>query len=170
MRFLCIFLQLSATLKIVNRIGVRQWMIDEFIAQIDEKWHGAFIKLMEAIDENLPPGFEKSIDRNMIVYNVPLTTYPKGYHVTRNTPLPFLALAPQKRHIGLYHMGIYSNPELLKWFQEAYAEAVPTKLNMGKSCIRWTSTKHIPYELIGELSKKMTVEQWIAAYENEIQR
>ncbi|MEK4386550.1 DUF1801 domain-containing protein [Solibacillus sp. FSL W7-1464] len=143
-------------------------MFDEFVAQIDEKWHEAYIKLMETIDENLPPGFEKSIDRNMIVYNVPLTTYPKGYHVTPGTPLPFLALAPQKRHIGLYHMGVYSDPELLTWFQESYADAVPTKLNMGKSCIRFTSTKHIPYGLIGELSKKITVEQWITTYENAL--
>src|SRR5690606_39992477 len=81
MRFLCIFLQFSATLKIINRIGVL-WMFDEFVAQIDEKWHGAYIKLMETIDENLPPGFEKSIDRNMIVYNVPLTTYRSEEHTS----------------------------------------------------------------------------------------
>ncbi|MGN7479295.1 DUF1801 domain-containing protein [Solibacillus silvestris] len=145
-------------------------MFDEFIAQIDGKWHDAFIKLMVTIEENLPPGFEKSLDRNMMAYSVPLAAYPKGYHVTPNTPLPFLAIAPQKRHLALYHMGIYGEPELLAWFQEAYAKAVPTKLNLGKSCIRWTSTKHIPYELIGELCKKMTAEQWIEIYERGIAR
>jgi len=145
-------------------------MFDEFIAQIDDKWHEAFVKLMVTIEENLPEGFEKSLDRNMLAYSVPLATYSKGYHVTPNTPLPFLAIAPQKRHLALYHMGIYSDPELLAWFQQAYAKAVPTKLNMGKSCIRWTSTKHIPYELIGQLCQKMTPKQWIQLYEAQIDR
>jgi len=145
-------------------------LYDEFLAQIDEKWHDAFVKLMVTIEENLPKGFEKSLDRNMMAYSVPLATYPKGYHCTPNTPLPFLAIAPQKRHIALYHMGIYSDPQLLSWFQESYAKVVPTKLNMGKSCIRWTSTKHIPYELIGELCQKVSPEQWIALYEKEVAR
>ncbi|MEG0385287.1 MAG: DUF1801 domain-containing protein [Solibacillus sp.] len=143
-------------------------MFEEFIAEIDEKWHDAFIKLMTTVDENLPEGFEKTRDRNMIAYSVPLTTYPKGYHCTPGEPLPFLSISPQKRHLALYHLGIYAEPELLHWFQEAYRENVPTKLNMGKSCIRWTSTKHIPYELIAELCQKMTVEDWVSLYEHQL--
>lgn len=142
-------------------------MYDEFIAEIDMKWHDAFVKLMKTIEGNLPPGFEKSMDRQFMAYSVPLATYSKGYHVTPNTPLPFLSIAAQKRHLALYHLGIYADPKLLQWFEQEYAKAVPTKLNMGKSCIRWTSTKHIPYELIGQLCQKMTVHQWIELYEQQ---
>jgi len=85
--------------------------------------------------------------------------------VTPNTPLPFISLAAQKRHIALYHMGIYADQALLSWFQEEYARRVPTKLNMGKSCIRFTSTKHIPFDLISELVAKMTPAEWISHYE-----
>ena len=88
-----------------------------------------------------------------------------GYHVTPETPLPFISLAAQKRHIALYHMGIYGDPKLLNWFQDEYSKVVPTKLNMGKSCIRFTNTKNIPYELIGELASKISVEKWIECYE-----
>jgi hypothetical protein len=56
------------------------------------------------------------------------------------------------------------NPPLLTWFQEEYAEQVSTKLNMGKSCIRLTNPKNIPYTLVGELMGKMTVEEWIERY------
>lgn len=140
-------------------------MLDEFIGEIDDLWRDAFVLLMLTVEENLPAGFEKSFYGNMITYSVPLSAYPNGYHVTPGTPLPFLSIAPQKHHLALYHLGIYADSELLHWFQQAYTEVVPTKLNMGKSCIRWTTTKHIPYELIGELCKKMTVAQWIALYE-----
>ncbi|MER2037596.1 MAG: DUF1801 domain-containing protein [Solibacillus sp.] len=140
-------------------------MFDEFIAQIDEKWHAAFVQLMLTVDENIPSGFEKTLTGNMIAYSVPLEAYPKGYHVTPNTPLPFLSIAPQKRHLALYHMGMYADSTLLAWFKQEYEKTVPTKLNMGKSCIRWTSTKHIPYNLIAQLCQKMTINQWIELYE-----
>jgi hypothetical protein len=62
-------------------------------------------------------------------------------------------------------MGIYSDPELLKWFTEEYGKRVKTKLDMGKSCIRFKKTDQIPFDLIGELCTKMTVDQWIDRYE-----
>ena len=36
---------------------------------------------------------------------------------------------------------------------------------MGKSCIRMTNVKNIPYDLLGELASKMTLEEWLQSYE-----
>ncbi|HWI48572.1 MAG TPA: DUF1801 domain-containing protein [Rummeliibacillus sp.] len=140
-------------------------MFEEYINSIDDKWKDAFMRLMNVVDDNIPEGFEKTMQYNMISYVVPLATYPSGYHVTPNTPLPFISLGVQKRHIALYHMGIYGNAKLLQWFQDEYSKRVPTKLNMGKSCIRFTSTKNIPYDLIGELVARMSMGKWIECYE-----
>lgn len=145
-------------------------MKNAYIEQVDEKWRESFAKLVEVVESNLPEGFEENMYYDMISYAVPLSIYPKGYHVTPNTPLPFISLAAQKRHIAVYHMGIYADQTLLSWFQEEYAKRVLTKLNMGKSCIRFTSTKNIPYELIGELVSKMTPAQWIIKYEGELNK
>lgn len=139
-----------------------------YIEQVDEKWRDSFAKLADVVATNIPDGFEQTMTYDMISYVVPLSSYPKGYHVTPNTPLPFISLAAQKRHIAVYHMGIYADNALLSWFQEEYAKHVPTKLNMGKSCIRFTSTKNIPYDLIGELVSKMTPAQWVNRYEGEL--
>ncbi len=139
-----------------------------YIEQVDEKWRDSFAKLADVVATNIPDGFEQTMTYDMISYVVPLSSYPKGYHVTPNTPLPFISLAAQKRHIAVYHMGIYADNALLSWFQEEYAKRVPTKLNMGKSCIRFTSTKNIPYDLIGELVSKMTPAQWVNRYEREL--
>lgn len=141
-----------------------------YIEQVDEKWRDSFAKLADIIATNIPDGFEQTMTYDMISYVVPLSSYPKGYHVTPNTPLPFISLAAQKRHIAVYHMGIYADNALLSWFQEEYAKRVPTKLNMGKSCIRFTSTKNIPYDLIGELVSKMTPAQWVTRYEGELNK
>lgn len=141
-----------------------------YIDLVDEKWRDALERLVEVVETNLPDGFEKTMQYDMISYVVPLSTYPKGYHVTPNTPLPFISLAAQKRHLAVYHMGIYADGPLLTWFQEEYAKQVPTKLNMGKSCIRFTSTKNIPYDLIGELVSKMTPAEWITKYEGVLNK
>ena len=62
--------------------------------------------------------------------------------------------------------GIMGNEAVRSWFQEAYQEQVSTKLNMGKSCLRFTNPKRIPYELIGELVTKITLEEWLQQYQH----
>lgn len=106
----------------------------------------------------------------MISYVVPLSRYPKGYHVKKDEPLHFLSLASQKNHIALYHMGLYGNQALLEWFTEAYAKRVPTKLDMAKSCIRFKNSNQIPYDLIAELCQKITVDEYINFYELALKR
>ena len=41
---------------------------------------------------------------------------------------------------------------------------------MGKSCIRLKSMDDIPYELIGELTTKVSTEEWIEIYESTIKK
>ena len=63
-------------------------------------------------------------------------------------------------------MGIYAVPELLDWFTKAYPEHCKTKLDMGKSCIRFKKMDQIPFDLIGQLCAKMSPEDWITRYES----
>ena len=65
-------------------------------------------------------------------------------------------------------MGLYANPELLEWFTKEYAKASKTKLDMGKSCIRFKKLDEIPFELIGELASKIIVKEWIAIYQKSL--
>ncbi|MDX1315855.1 MAG: DUF1801 domain-containing protein, partial [Eudoraea sp.] len=127
-------------------------------------------KLRQVVLKNLPEGFEETMNYGMIGYVVPHSIYPDGYHCTPELPLPFLNLASQKNHIGFYHMGIYSDPELLEWFTSEFPKHSKRKLDMGKSCIRFKNMNDIPYELLGELVSKMSVSEWIKTYENNVKR
>lgn len=144
--------------------------IQKYIEKIDEPRKEAYLKLLEILKENLPEGFKFQFGYGMPGWDVPFETYPQGYHTDPSHELPFLALGIQKGHIGLYHLGIYADPKLLEWFQEEYKKQVPTKLNMGKSCIRFTNVKNIPYDLIAELAKKMSVDDYIKLYETNLNR
>ncbi|MDB5228947.1 MAG: hypothetical protein JWN78_3140 [Bacteroidota bacterium] len=127
-------------------------------------------KLREVILKNIPKGFVEEISYGMIGYVVPHSIYPEGYHCDPKLPLPFMNIASQKNFIAVYHMGIYSDPALLKWFTDEYAKHCKTKLDMGKSCVRFKKMDDIPYNLIGELSSKLTPQQWIAMYKKAFKK
>ena len=127
-------------------------------------------KIRKVMLDNLPEGYEEIMNYGMIGYVVPHSLYPDGYHCTPELPLPFINLASQKNHIGFYHMGIYAEPNLMDWFTSEFPKHSSRKLDMGKSCIRFKNIKDIPYDLLGELAGKMSVEEWIAIYEKNIKR
>lgn len=141
---------------------------DDYIEKVPEDRKEPISKLRQVILENLPQGFEETISYGLIGYVVPHSIYPDGYHCAPELPLPFINIASQKNFISLYHMGIYANEDLLQWFVDEYKKQVPTKLDMGKSCIRFKKPEHIPYELIGELTAKVSVEDWINFYESAV--
>jgi len=143
---------------------------DDYIAQLPEDRKEAVSKLRETIKKNLPDGFEECINYKMIGYVVPHSRYPDGYHCDPKLPLPFINIASQKNFVALYHMGMYANPNLLDWFVKEYPKHVKTKLDMGKSCIRFKNTQNIPYGLIGELCKKIGPQDWIDIYEQNIKK
>ena len=116
--------------------------------------------------KGIPSDFEECISYGMIGFVVPHSLYPKGYHCDPKLPLPFISIANQKNSINLYHMGIYANADLLDWFVDSYNKSSGSKLDMGKSCIRFNPKKEIPYLLIQELCSKMKAEEWIKLYES----
>ncbi|RMD98939.1 MAG: DUF1801 domain-containing protein [Calditrichaeota bacterium] len=144
--------------------------VEEYLRELPEARQKAISRLREVILANLPEGFEETMSYGMIGYVVPHRLYPAGYHCAPEQPLPFANLASQKNYIALYHMGLYAVPELLDWFTKEYPKHSSRKLDMGKSCIRFKKVEDIPYELIGELMRKMSVEDWIAVYEKNLKR
>ncbi len=141
---------------------------EDYISQLPAERREPVSKLRAIIAENLPKGFEEQMTYGMPGFVVPHSIYPDGYHCDTKLPLPFISIASQKNFIALYHSGIYADTQIHDWFVGQYPKYVKTKLDMGKSCIRFKKMETIPYELIGELCRKMTVDEWINIYENNI--
>lgn len=144
--------------------------LEDYLSQIPEDRKEAFKQIIDTINANLPNGFQENLSYGMVGWCVPLETYPAGYHCTPGSALPFINLASQKNFIALYHMGIYAKPELLNWFVEEFPKYSKRKLDMGKSCIRFKKMEDIPFDLIGELCKKVDVEEWISIYEKNYKK
>lgn len=139
--------------------------VEQYLNELPEDRRVAITAIRDVIVKNLPKGFEECMNYGMIGFVVPHTLYPPGYHCTPNLPLPFLNIASQKQHITIYHMGLYAG-EFYDWFVSEFKKRAPKKLNMGKSCIRFTKLEDIPLDLIGELVTKITPQKWIEIYED----
>jgi len=141
--------------------------VEEILNNLPPDRAEPFNKLHNVIVKNLPKGFEAAISYGGLGYVVPHKLYPAGYHCKPSEPLPFAGIASQKDSINFYHMGIYSDSKLLKWFVSEYSKYSNKKPDMGKSCVRFKKMDEIPYKLIGELMKKVSVKEWIEKYEAE---
>lgn len=141
---------------------------EEYLENLPQERKTPMIKLRGTLRDNLPDGFIETMGYGMIGYVVPKAIYPAGYHCDPKLPLPFISIASQKNHIAVYHMGIYADKKLYDWFVGEYPKYVDTKLDMGKSYIRFKNPNKIPHKLIGELASKMSVKDWIARYEQNM--
>lgn len=141
-----------------------------YIQELPEDRRLAVEKLRKVILTNLPAGLKEEMNYGMIGYIVRHSIYPLGYHCDPSKPLPFLNIASQKNFIGFYHMGIYANTKLKNWFISEFTKLNLGKLDMGKSCIRFKNLNKIPYDLLGQLITKMTVQEWISIYEKAVRR
>jgi len=142
----------------------------DYISQVPEERKATLQKLRKVINNNLPEGFEEGMIYKMIGYYVPHAVYPEGYHCDPKIPLPFMSFASQKNSVNLYHSGIYAKRELHDWFVTEFPKHSKRKLDMGKNCIRFKYLDNFPFELIGELTRKMTCQEWIDIYESAIKK
>ncbi len=138
--------------------------VEAYLEALPKERIHAMRRLRETILNHLPSGLEETMSYGMIGYVIPHSIYPNGYHVNPKDPVPFMAIASQKHYIALYYMGFMVSKETLDWFVEAYQKATSTKLDMGKSCIRFKKVDAIPYQLIEALCQKVSVEMYLEAY------
>ncbi|MBL4605438.1 MAG: DUF1801 domain-containing protein [Flavobacteriaceae bacterium] len=143
---------------------------EEYINQLPEERIEPIKKIRQIILDNLPKGMEEQMNYGMLGFVIPHSVYPGGYHCDPKMPLPFMNVASQKNFIAVYHMGMYAKKEVLDWFVAEYNKVCTYKLDMGKSCVRFKKLNDIPYDLIGELARKMGTEEWISIYEDQIKK
>jgi hypothetical protein len=80
------------------------------------------------------------------------------------SPLPYACLASQKNHLSLYLMNVYADGTAGEgWFRKAWAKS-GKRLDMGKSCLRFTSADDLALDVIAEAFKRHSVSEHLAQY------
>jgi hypothetical protein len=131
--------------------------VSDYLAELPDDRAAAISAVRNTILDKLPSGFEESMNWGMICYEVPLSVCPNTYN---GQPLMYAALASQKRHMAVYLMGMYCDAELNRRITTTWKKR-GTRLNMGKSCIRFTQLEQLELELVGEVISAYTLEKFI---------
>jgi uncharacterized protein YdhG (YjbR/CyaY superfamily) len=137
------------------------YSVTEYIAELPEDRRRAIKEVRGTILANLPAGYEEAMNWGMITYQVPLERYPDTYN---GKPLMYAGLASQKRHMAVYLTAVYSDDEAREEFVEAY-RASGKKLDMGKSCVRFSKLENLPLDLIGKVIGSYPVDDYVRLYE-----
>lgn len=135
--------------------------VEELLAELPDDRREAVSTVRDAVVSNLPDGYVEHLEYGMLVYSVPLETYPNTYN---KKPLQYAAIASQKSHMAVYLSAVYADEDLADWFVEEY-KATGKKLDMGKSCVRFKKLENLPVDLIGEVIAKVPVDAFIARHE-----
>ena len=144
-------------------------MVQSKAATVDEYLEGhppdrreVIEEVLAVIRENLPPGYEEGILWGMVCWYVPLDRYPNTYN---GQPLGIASLAAQKRHYAVY-LSIYDDgaDELRQEFERRYRES-GKRMDVGKSCVRFTKLEDLPLDVIAWAVSQTGVEEFIERYE-----
>ena len=134
---------------------------DEYVRQLPDGRRELVETVRRTILDHLPAGYEEVMSFGMLSYVVPLDVFPNSYN---GEPIGAVALANQKRHVSVYLMGIYGDDAERDWFVDAW-KATGKKLDMGKSCVRFTKLDDVPLDVLGEAVARVSPDQLIAMHE-----
>jgi hypothetical protein len=122
----------------------------------------ALSTVRDAINAKLPDGYEEAVQYGMISWRVPESVLP-AKDVYNKQPLVLASLGAQKNHMAVYLMCVYADAKERAWFEKAY-KATGKKLDMGKSCLRFTSLDTLAVDVVAEAMSRVPVERFVAAY------
>ena len=138
--------------------------IQKYLADLSDDRREVIEAVREVVNRNLPKGYEEGMQYGMPAWFVPHSVFPDGYHCDPKQPLPFVSVASQKNHIGLYFFCVYLDEDLQAWF-EAEWRKTGKRWDAGKSCVRVKSLDGIPLPLVGKLIKRVSVKKFVAGYQ-----
>lgn len=135
--------------------------VSEYLEQLPPERRGTLSAVRDVVLENLPKGYEESIDWGAITYAIPLADYP---HTHNGHPLCVAALSAGKQYCSLHLMAAYGDPKTRKWLEDQFRKT-GKKLNMGKACVRFKTPDDLPLDAIAALVAKITPDKYIKTYE-----
>ncbi|WP_213814541.1 DUF1801 domain-containing protein [Glaciihabitans sp. dw_435] len=136
-------------------------VVEEYLRDLEPTKRAAVVPVFETVHAAMPDGYELVDFRGAPSWVVPLSTYPNTYN---KQPLSYVALIAQKNYNSLYLLCLYSDSEEERQFRADW-EATGRKLNMGKSCLRFTSLGDVDLPLVARTVASTPVQSFLETYE-----
>jgi Domain of unknown function (DU1801) len=135
--------------------------VPNFLAALPSDRRSEVELVRSVICENLPTGYEETISKNMLVYQVPLDVYSDTYN---GHPLWYVALASEKSYLSLHLMPAYGDSTLAKELRDGFKDA-GKKLDMGKACVHFHTAEDLALDVVGRVVSRIPIDKWVAIAE-----
>ena len=135
--------------------------VSQYLSELPADRAAVVSTVRDLVNAHLPPGFDETMRWGMISWEVPLERYPDTYN---GQPLNVASLAAQKQYTSLYLMCAYIDADGERRLRDAYA-AAGTKLDFGKSCLRFKSLDRFLPAAVIPILEQSSVEALIGSYE-----
>lgn len=129
-----------------------------YIAKLPAARRQELERVRSVVRKHLPAGYEETLARGMIVYEVPLAKYADTYN---GHALWYAALAAEKNYLSLHLMTVYGSPALAQRLRDGF-NAASKKLDMGKACIRFHTADELALDTIAEVVASTPLERFVA--------
>lgn len=133
---------------------------DQYVAELAPDRAAEIEAVREVVNAHLPDGYVETMDHGMITWAVPLEDYRDTYN---GHALAYVALAAQKNYSSLYLMTVYSAAGGIS--EDVFRDRWdgPKRLDMGKSCVRFTKAADLDLALIAEVIAATPPAAFVAA-------
>ena len=115
------------------------------------------VRVRALIRQHLPAGYEETVSKNMLVYQVPLARYSETYN---GQPLWYVALGSTRSYLSLHLMSVYGDDAQAQRLKDGF-RAAGKKLDMGKACIHFKSVDDLPQDVIGAVVAATPIDHWV---------
>ena len=137
---------------------------DDVLAYLDAApgpWRELLRDVFDTLTRVVPDGYELGMHWGMPTWVVPLARFPRTYN---GKPLAYVSVGAQKNYVSVYLMGVYSVPEEVEAFREAWRSSTG-RIDMGKSCLRLKKPADVDHELLARTVAGTPVDRFIETYE-----
>jgi hypothetical protein len=138
--------------------------VEQYLAELPADRRAILTAVRNAVRPHLDPVLQEGMTWGMLGWSIPHSVYPAGYHTKPEAPVPYACLASQKNYISLYlPIGYADGSEGEKWFRREWAKT-GKKLNMGKTCVRFTRVEDLALDVIAESLRRFTATDYLKLY------
>ena len=138
--------------------------VQAYLAELPADRRAAIEAVRKVVLANMDPALEEGMQYGMIGWYVPHKIFPQGYHADPKVALPYACLASQKNQMSLYvTFGYADGTAHHSWFRSEWAKT-GKKLDMGKSCIRFTRAEDLALDVIARAFQRVSVKDHLASY------
>lgn len=131
--------------------------VQEYLAELPADRADVVSQVRDLVNASIPEGYAEGMLYGMITWMVPLEVYPDTYN---GKPLAYVSLAAQKNYYALYIMGVHGDSQEEARLREEWV-ARGTKLDMGKSCLRFKRLADVHADLVAGVIAAVPMDEYV---------